>query len=497
MGRGRCLPELEDEKSFYRARWVPFLDGQDQVRFRQLVAAMPGVALAFTKMWSLMEFLNPGWLGSRESYRRRFLLPIQQQQEKRTMEQLKLLTGPFILRRIKTDKAIIADLPEKFETKVFCYLTREQASLYKAVTDEMLELIDQEDPMSRRGLVLATLTKLKQICNHPALFLQDGSRIQGRSGKLIRFTEILEEMLASDQRALVFTQYARMGHMLKTYLEDVFNQEVLFLHGQVPKGKRDAMIQRFQQDPEAPGIFILSLRAGGTGLNLTRASHVFHYDRWWNPAVENQATDRAFCIGQTRNVQVHKLLCVGTLEERIDALIEGEADPCSADSGGRGTGLDGTFHRGIAGTYPVAGKVLRRIVIGVVVWQAEAKATELPWWKLWPSLGLSPRVDGGLLVIIGGQGGGNRLLLPTAPTPVSVVEKAMPVVDRCRVCRLNGARYQLRCKVPGGLPINVCWKWRPFLGRRRRLLWRFCGKLPRWWQTCCPGSFRRIWRQCF
>ena len=356
MGRGRCLPELEDEKSFYRARWVPFLDGQDQVRFRQLVAAMPGVALAFTKMWSLMEFLNPGWLGSRESYRRRFLLPIQQQQEKRTMEQLKLLTGPFILRRTKTDKAIIADLPEKFETKVFCYLTREQASLYKAVTDEMLELIDQEDPMSRRGLVLATLTKLKQICNHPALFLQDGSRIQGRSGKLIRFTEILEEMLASDQRALVFTQYARMGHMLKTYLEDVFNQEVLFLHGQVPKGKRDAMIQRFQQDPEAPGIFILSLRAGGTGLNLTRASHVFHYDRWWNPAVENQATDRAFCIGQTRNVQMHKLLCVGTLEERIDALIEGEADPCSADSGGRGTGLDGTFHRGIAGTYPVAGK---------------------------------------------------------------------------------------------------------------------------------------------
>ena len=170
MGRGRCLPELEDEKSFYRARWVPFLDGQDQVRFRQLVAAMPGVALAFTKMWSLMEFLNPGWLGSREGYRRRFLLPIQQQQEKRTMEQLKLLTGPFILRRTKTDKAIIADLPEKFETKVFCYLTREQASLYKAVTDEMLELIDQADPMSRRGLVLATLTKLKQICNHPPCF---------------------------------------------------------------------------------------------------------------------------------------------------------------------------------------------------------------------------------------------------------------------------------------------------------------------------------------
>ncbi|MCK9221757.1 MAG: DEAD/DEAH box helicase [Limnochordia bacterium] len=273
-------------------------------------------------LWSIMEFLNPGWLGPAATYRRQFLIPIQRYQDATAAKYLKRITGPFILRRVKTDKSIIADLPDKIETKVFCTLTREQASLYKAVTEEMMELIEGAEQIKRRGLVLGALTKLKQICNHPALFLQDRSRIPGRSGKLIRFTEMLEEILAVGDRALVFTQYAQMGHMLTDYLEETFGREVLFLHGGVPKEQRDIMVERFQNEPQAPFVFILSLRAGGTGLTLTRANHVFHFDRWWNPAVENQATDRAYRIGQTQNVQVHKFICVGTLEERIDALID-------------------------------------------------------------------------------------------------------------------------------------------------------------------------------
>jgi SNF2 family DNA or RNA helicase len=171
-------------------------------------------------------------------------------------------------------------------------------------------------------IVLATLLKLKQVCNHPAQFLGDGSALAGRSGKLARLTEMLEEVRGVRDRALVFTQFAEMGRLLKAYLQETFGDEVLFLHGGVPAQARTKMIERFQNDPNGPLVFILSIKAGGTGLNLMRANHVFHFDRWWNPAVENQATDRAFRIGQTKNVQVHKYLCAGTFEEKIDALIE-------------------------------------------------------------------------------------------------------------------------------------------------------------------------------
>jgi SNF2 family DNA or RNA helicase len=273
-------------------------------------------------LWSLMELLNPGFLGSQTEFRRNFFIPIQAGRDPQASEKLRRQTGPFILRRLKTDKSIIADLPEKLEMKVFCTLTREQASLYEAVVKESLKALEPSEGIQRKGIVLATLSKLKQVCNHPAQFLGDNSPIPGRSGKLARLTEMVEEMLAVGDRVLIFSQFAEMGEILRRQFQAAFGREVLFLHGAVPKEKRDRMIERFQEDEEGPNIFILSLKAGGTGLNLTRANHVVHFDRWWNPAVENQATDRAFRIGQTKNVQVHKFLCTGTLEEKIDEMIE-------------------------------------------------------------------------------------------------------------------------------------------------------------------------------
>ncbi len=274
------------------------------------------------ELWSIMEFLNPGLLGTAKAFHTNFFQPIQLEGDADAAVQLKRLTGPFMLRRLKTDRSIIADLPEKQEMSVYCPLTKEQASLYLAVTKEAEEALDGADGIQRKGLVLATLMKLKQVCNHPAQFLSDGSAIPGRSGKLGRLTEMLEEILAMGERALIFTQFTEMGDLLRQHLQETFGQEVLFLHGGVTKAKRDLMVERFQGEEHAPSIFLLSLKAGGTGLNLTRANHVFHFDRWWNPAVENQATDRAFRIGQTKNVQVHKFICAGTLEEKISDMIE-------------------------------------------------------------------------------------------------------------------------------------------------------------------------------
>lgn len=274
------------------------------------------------ELWSILEFLNPGYLGSQESFRHEYATPIERYNQPEPAARLKRLVGPFVLRRVKTDPNVIRDLPDKLEMKVFCNLTREQATLYEAVVRETLKQVDQAEGIQRRGMVLALLTRLKQVCNHPAHYLGDGSELAGRSGKLSRLTEMLEEALAEGDRALIFTQFAEMGALLKAHLSEKLGVETLFLHGGVPAKKRDAMVARFQNDPEGPPLFILSLKAGGLGLNLTRANRVFHFDRWWNPAVENQATDRAFRIGQTRNVQVHKFVVAGTLEERIDQLIE-------------------------------------------------------------------------------------------------------------------------------------------------------------------------------
>jgi SNF2 family DNA or RNA helicase len=274
-------------------------------------------------LWSLMEFLNPGLLGNQTHFKRTFLVPIQASGDRQAAERLKSLTGPFILRRLKTDKSVIADLPEKLEATVYCTLTHEQASLYAAVVAEAMPDLERADGIQRKGLVLATLSKLKQVCNHPAQFLRDNSGIADRSGKLTRLSEMLEEVIESGERALVFSQFAEMGDIIRRHLEALFGREVAFLHGGVTKDKRDRMVERFQgADARGPAVFVLSLKAGGTGLNLTQANHVFHFDRWWNPAVENQATDRAFRIGQRRRVLVHKFLCAGTLEEKIDAIIE-------------------------------------------------------------------------------------------------------------------------------------------------------------------------------
>ncbi len=273
-------------------------------------------------LWSIMEFLNPSLLGSQAEFKKNFFTPIEVTGDKEAAERLARLTRPFVLRRLKTDKSIIRDLPDKLEMKVFCNLTKEQAALYAAVGRKAEGAIEGADGIKRRGLILAALTKLKQICNHPVHFLGDNSLLEGRSGKLARLCEMLEEVLESGERALVFTQYAEMGRLLQRHVGKTFDREVLFLHGGVARTQRDLMVDRFQAKGEGPAVFVLSLKAGGTGLNLTNATHVFHYDRWWNPAVENQATDRAFRIGQTKNVQVHKFICAGTLEEKIDAMLE-------------------------------------------------------------------------------------------------------------------------------------------------------------------------------
>ena len=277
-------------------------------------------------LWAILEFLNPGFLGTQSEFKRNFYFPIQANRDLEAAERLKRLTRPFILRRLKTDKSIIADLPDKLEMKVYCNLTAEQASLYEAVVKEVTEELDEAEGIQRRGMILATLSKLKQVCNHPAQFLGDNSAIAGRSGKLARLTEMLEEALSTGDKALIFTQFTEMGEIIRRHLQETFGREVLFLHGGVSKAQRDRMVERFQNEGEALPFFLLSLKAGGVGLNLTAANHVFHFDRWWNPAVENQATDRAFRIGQKKNVQVHKFLCAGTLEEKIDEMIESKRE---------------------------------------------------------------------------------------------------------------------------------------------------------------------------
>ncbi len=273
------------------------------------------------ELWSILDFLNPGYLGNKQFFQRRFAIPIEKYGDAASLTQLRSLVQPFILRRLKSDRSIIQDLPEKQEMTVFCGLSTEQATLYQQVVEESLAEIEQSEGLQRRGMILALLIKLKQICNHPAQYLKEDTS-KHRSGKLQRLEEMLDVALAEGDRVIIFTQFAEWGKLLKPYLEKQLKRETFFLYGSTSKKQREEMIDRFQHDPEGPPIFILSLKAGGVGLNLTRANHVFHFDRWWNPAVENQATDRVFRIGQTRNVQVHKFVCTGTLEEKIHDMIE-------------------------------------------------------------------------------------------------------------------------------------------------------------------------------
>ncbi len=274
-------------------------------------------------LWSLFDFLNPGLLGNAKAFAS-FVKQIEAQ-AKPSYQPLRALVGPYILRRLKTDKRVIADLPDKTEVKAFCGLSRQQAALYQQAVHDLEDKLATADGIQRRGLVLAQLMRLKQICNHPDQMLGHGNYEPKQSGKFQRLAELCEELAERQEKALVFTQFREIAEPLARFLESVFGRAGLVLHGGTAVAKRRELVESFQRE-SGPPFFVLSVKAGGTGLNLTAASQVIHFDRWWNPAVEDQATDRAFRIGQKRNVLVHKFVCRGTVEERIDALIAGKAD---------------------------------------------------------------------------------------------------------------------------------------------------------------------------
>ncbi|WP_311166326.1 DEAD/DEAH box helicase [Corynebacterium matruchotii] len=282
---------------------------------------------------AILDFCNPGILGSVSFFKHHFSKPIEVTGDEKKQEQLRNLTAPFILRRLKSDPAIIGDFPEKTETVITVDLTKEQAALYTAYVNDLTTQLEQTEGIGRRGLVLASLTKIKQICNHPAHFLGDGSpMLRGnhhRSGKVEELMQIVENARDHGEKVLIFTQYKAFGDMLTPYLSDYYGQKIPFLHGGVSKSGRDIMVQQFQAPDGAPAM-VLSLKAGGTGLNLTAANIVVHMDRWWNPAVENQATDRAYRIGQDKNVFVYKLITAGTVEERIHDIISGKSELAAA-----------------------------------------------------------------------------------------------------------------------------------------------------------------------
>ncbi|WP_426450088.1 DEAD/DEAH box helicase [Paenibacillus sp. S-38] len=321
-----CLDEAQNIKNAYtkQAQSIRKLSGRHRI-------ALTGTPIEnrLTELWSIFDFLNPGYLGTLRDFTHRYVSAIERTQDAELIGKVQRLIRPFLLRRVKKDPSIQLDLPDKYEYKTYVSLTAEQATLYENYIRDMFDKLDTLSPMERRGLILAALTKLKQICNHPSLLSKDSARApwQGRSNKVERLLEMVQELRQEGDKCLIFTQFVETGHLLQRVLQEEFTRRVPFLHGGSSKVERDRMIEVFQGEApgsadEEPGIFLLSLKAGGTGLNLTAANHVFHFDRWWNPAVENQATDRAFRIGQTRQVQVHKFVTLGTLEERIDEMID-------------------------------------------------------------------------------------------------------------------------------------------------------------------------------
>ena len=326
----------------HRLRWLPerewpmvILDeaqaiknpGTRQARAVKALRARSRAALTGTPvenrladLWSLFDFLNPGLLGSARAFAS---FAARLGQRPGGYAPLRELTRPYILRRLKTDRRVIADLPEKTELRAYCGLSKLQAALYQESVRSLADKLGSLGPtpgMERRGAVLAALMRLKQICNHPSQWLRDGAWAPGDSGKFARLGELAEVVADKQEKVLVFTQFREVTEPLAAFLAGVFGRAGLVMHGATPVGQRRALVAEFQDDERVP-FFVLSLKAGGTGLNLTAASHVVHFDRWWNPAVEDQATDRAFRIGQRKNVLVHKFVCRGTVEEKIDALI--------------------------------------------------------------------------------------------------------------------------------------------------------------------------------
>ena len=300
--------------------------GAKQTRAAKALKAQARIVLTGTPvenhlgdLWSIFDFINPGLLGSAKQFSR-YAKGLADRTDN-PYGPLRELVRPYILRRMKTDKAIIADLPDKTEVKAYCSLSRRQAALYEQAVQDLEKALEETDGMQRKGLVLAMLMRFKQICNHPSQWLNDNAWAEEDSGKLARLREIGEVVAARQEKMLVFTQFREMTAPLAGFLGGVFGRPGLVLHGETAVRNRRDLVQRFQEDETVP-FFVLSLKAGGAGLTLTAASHVVHFDRWWNPAVENQATDRAFRIGQKKNVLVHKFICRGTVEEKIDRLIE-------------------------------------------------------------------------------------------------------------------------------------------------------------------------------
>lgn len=321
-----CLDEAQNIKNTYtkQAAAVRRLEAEHRI-------ALTGTPIEnrLTELWSIFDFLNPGYLGSLAQFTRRFVQAVEKRNDAERIDRVQRLVRPFLLRRVKKDPAIQLDLPDKNEMKTYVTLTAEQGALYEDVVRRMLERVESLGGMEKRGLILASLVQLKQICNHPALYIKERGDVRwhDRSNKVERLLEMVRELREEGEKCLIFTQFVEMGGLLQSILRQELDEPVEFLHGGVPRKRRDELVSRFQSPQEdgggrSFGVFLLSLKAGGTGLNLTAANHVFHFDRWWNPAVENQATDRAFRIGQTRDVQVHKLIALGTLEERIDEMIE-------------------------------------------------------------------------------------------------------------------------------------------------------------------------------
>jgi non-specific serine/threonine protein kinase len=288
-------------------------------------------------LWSLFDFLNPGLLGASGAFADAVKRCAKASEG---FAPLRRLVKPYILRRMKTDRSIITDLPDKIELKAFCGLTKRQATIYAKLVDQLAKMLNDKEmePIKRQGLVLGFLLKFKQVCNHPSHWNGDGIWAPADSGKFARLAEICTELAEKRERALIFTQFAETCDPLARFLATVFGRDGLVLHGGTSVKKRPELVEAFQA-PGGPPFMVISVKAGGTGLNLTAASHVIHFDRWWNPAVENQATDRAFRIGQKKNVIVHKFVCQGTIEQRIDALIE-EKMALAQDLIGDGSGAE-------------------------------------------------------------------------------------------------------------------------------------------------------------
>jgi SNF2 family DNA or RNA helicase len=308
-----CLDEAQNIKNAHtkQSRAIRKLKGEHHI-------ALSGTPMEnrLTELWSIFDFMNKGYLGSLGAFHKRFVLPIEKDRDQKRIDQLQQMIKPFLLRRTKQDEEVALNLPEKLEQKEYIPLSVEQASLYEQLVKDTFDHMVSLDGMQRKALILSMLGKLKQICDHPALYLKERNELlNGRSEKFTKLIELAGAIHERNESCLIFTQYIQMGEMMKSILVPV-----KFLNGSLSKTERDQLVQQFQQK-EYP-FLILSLKAGGTGLNLTAANHVIHYDRWWNPAVENQATDRAYRIGQTRFVHVHKLITTGTIEEKIDTMLE-------------------------------------------------------------------------------------------------------------------------------------------------------------------------------